>query len=303
MNIKEATDKFLQDLAISKSKNTVSAYRTALNHLCACCGDRDAGIKADIVPEFVRWLHEHNPTSQNTLNLYLVALTRFYEWLVLSDLAEQDVLRFRNWVAQYRKQKRRRLPRVPDEGDVQKLLACIRVARPTPAQPHTEYGRNLKLRWLRDLALIETLRSTGCRVEEAVTLTNNAGDGCIITGKGGRQRPAFWDDVGLIALSEYLTTKDGELDDPLFLRHDWGHVSGAICTNTARSILAEWCRKAGVKVFTPHQFRHRFGVLSLRQMDLALVQDLMGHESPETTRIYTQFSGDELRQAHAAAQY
>jgi site-specific recombinase XerD len=307
MKVKEAASQFLADLAMTKSENTVSSYGTALNHLCSCCGERDVSeITADVVPEYVRWLSANNPVSQSSLNLYLVALSRFYRWLVLGRYVEEDLVRFGDWVSQYQKKIRRRKPKVPAEENVQALLSRIREARPNPERPEAQRGRDIILRWLRDRALIETLRATGCRIDEAVTLT--VGDAvnqrAVVEGKGDKERTVFWDEAGWTALSEYLEARGDPPEYPLFARHDWKaggdeHIS----TQGARSILAEWCRKAHVPVITPHQFRHRFATFSLRVMDLAHVQDLMGHESPETTRIYTQFQREELEAAHAQAEY
>lgn len=46
----------------------------------------------------------------------------------------------------------------------------------------------------------------------------------------------------------------------------------------------------------PHSFRHRFAKNFLAQFnDIALLADLMGHESIETTRIYLTKSCEEQR--------
>ena len=47
----------------------------------------------------------------------------------------------------------------------------------------------------------------------------------------------------------------------------------------------------------PHSFRHRFAKNFLeRYNDIALLADLMGHESIETTRIYLRRTANEQRQ-------
>lgn len=302
MKVSEATDQFLADLAMTRAEGTVSSYGTALNHLCRCCGEREVSeVDESIVPEFVRWLNANNPVSQNSLNLYLVALSRFYRWLVLSGLTPDNSLKFGKWIEDYHQPKKRRSPKLPSEDDVQKLLECIRGRRPTPVKPDTEAGRNMIATWLRDRALLETLRATGCRVDESRSLlvrdikTRYA----TIIGKGDKERDIFWDDVAWDALVEYLDFKAADPDYPLFSRHDWkAGIDTPISTNAARNILAEWCRKAHVKVITPHQFRHRFGKLVTDSLGLDKAQDLLGHSSPTTTRIYTQNDHDELSQAH-----
>ena len=51
------------------------------------------------------------------------------------------------------------------------------------------------------------------------------------------------------------------------------------------------------KVIYPHSFRHRFAKNFLEKYnDIALLADLMGHESIETTRIYLRKSSSEQQQ-------
>ena len=51
------------------------------------------------------------------------------------------------------------------------------------------------------------------------------------------------------------------------------------------------------KVVYPHSFRHRFAKNFLeRYNDIALLADLMGHESIETTRIYLRKTASEQQQ-------
>ena len=50
---------------------------------------------------------------------------------------------------------------------------------------------------------------------------------------------------------------------------------------------------------TPHSLRHAFATKMLEATgDLALVQDMLGHSSPATTRIYAKVSSKRLRDAH-----
>ena len=68
--------------------------------------------------------------------------------------------------------------------------------------------------------------------------------------------------------------------------------------------LKNYANKYGLnpKVVYPHSFRHRFAKNFLdRFNDIALLADLMGHESIETTRIYLQsISSPEVDKANAS---
>jgi site-specific recombinase XerD len=53
---------------------------------------------------------------------------------------------------------------------------------------------------------------------------------------------------------------------------------------------------------TPHWFRHWFATQVLEQtQDLAALQEMLGHQSPETTRIYAKVSTKRLREVHNTA--
>ena len=51
------------------------------------------------------------------------------------------------------------------------------------------------------------------------------------------------------------------------------------------------------EVLYPYSFRHMFGKLLMqRTQDIAFIGDILGHDSIETTRIYTRLSKDEQRE-------
>ena len=46
----------------------------------------------------------------------------------------------------------------------------------------------------------------------------------------------------------------------------------------------------------PHALRHAFGTHALRKTGrIEVVQDLMGHADPKTTRVYTHLLNDDLK--------
>lgn len=56
--------------------------------------------------------------------------------------------------------------------------------------------------------------------------------------------------------------------------------------------------RAGLRpeVCHPYSFRHMFGKMFMsRHADISLLGDLMGHDSIETTRVYTRMTLDEQR--------
>lgn len=157
---------------------------------------------------------------------------------------------------------------------------------------------------LRERALVEVLYSTGCRLSEISELTLGDVDkrnmSAQVIGKGGKDRSVFFSFKAMFHLGKYLDARKAgrEDDDHLFarMRRPFSKLSGKSIQREV-SAIAE---RAGLnKKLTPHVFRHTFATLSMENgADLADVQQLLGHERPETTLVYAHVSESRKRQAH-----
>ncbi len=326
LTVSDAVEAFRRDLAIRRSLHTVEAYTTALRHFEAFCtaGHQPAEqmpvtqVSPDLALGFVRWLQAENPVSPASLDNYLTALTRFFRWLMLegvSSFTVADYARLQERLSDLRGRRLPRpLPRIPPEEAVRALLAAA-YAVPLPDDANSPQGRRAVLRRLRNIALLEGLRSSGARVGELVALRRGdldyARKAALVTGKGRKQRLVFFDEQAWSALTHYHQTRqDGASGRSLaglavFARHDRGAGQRVlpISTNTVRAELADLCQLAGLdQAITPHLLRHRFAtrVLSATH-DLAATQDLLGHASPTTTRIYARLTDEDTAEAHRQA--
>ena len=71
-----------------------------------------------------------------------------------------------------------------------------------------------------------------------------------------------------------------------------------------REIVWELARRAQLEELwtTPHRFRAWFATRMVAETgDLAATQDLLGHESADTTRVYTKVAAQRLAEAHRRA--
>jgi site-specific recombinase XerD len=145
------------------------------------------------------------------------------------------------------------------------------------------------------------LGATGARVSEFVKLkAEHVKAGHFdLYGKGGKMRrlyiPKKLRTEALLWLAQtgrdtgYLFTDER--------RRNRGTVS--ISTRGVTQALQRTGEKYGIDkaVMHPHSFRHMFGKAFFeRTKDLALLADLMGHESIDTTRIYTRRTATEQRE-------
>lgn len=324
MSILDAIDRFLNYLSAGQSERTVKTYEAALNRFreylseagLLPLGTPAADLTVDQAIDFVHWLlGEHfqgREVPRSTLRTYLSSMSRFYDYLLrerLADISAADHQRMRDSYRDFRKGYHRPLPKLPPEEAVKRLIAAGR------SRQMDRDDQGAHLRRLRDIAILEILRATGMRVGELVALRRGDLDyrnqAAIVHGKGNRERVVYLDDRAWQALGVYLEARrDGArgralYELPVVARHNRGASKEVlpVSTNTIRHVFED-CRKlAGIEQpLTPHSLRHAFATKVLEATgDLAAVQDLLGHSSPTTTRIYAKVTSRRLHEAHQRA--
>ena len=165
---------------------------------------------------------------------------------------------------------------------------------------------------LRDMAIMETLYSTGIRVSELVGLDEGSIDfiaGMIkVQGKGKKERLVPIGSPAIKAINEYIDSKSMSKkkeeksvswSEPLFLNKYGGRL-------TARSVarsLNKYLKVSGINLLTsPHTFRHSFATHLLdKGADLRSVQEMLGHSSLSTTQVYTHITTERLKNVYDKA--
>jgi integrase/recombinase XerD len=303
----EQVQQFLDMLRIQRNRplTTVRAYRQDLAKFCAFC--RHAGISRD---ELAQALDR--------------PLLRRYQ-IELADVLPNPRTRARALVA-----LRRFLSYAYDEGwTAAELSRLVAVPRYVLGDPHPVPTANVPrllaalptetLRDLRDRALVHFLIATGCRISEACALdrTDVRPDGFRVLGKGGKHRTVYLTDEAWSAVQDYLARR-GPDDSPAL----WLSVAHAdmprgralrdnrLTTDGARRALRSLRRRfadRGEKVFaliadlrTPHGARHTAAttLLEATDGDVRLVQEVLGHATLETLRVYTEITDRRKRAAY-----
>lgn len=163
----------------------------------------------------------------------------------------------------------------------------------------------------RDKAILELLYSSGVRLAEihGMDLSDiNFGQRCILVrGKGNKERETLYGEAAETALARYLEEVRPDLDaeaapaaktDALFLNRYGQRLS--------RRSIESLVRKYGVAAGTrddvhPHTLRHTYATHMLEGgADLRVIQELLGHSSPQTTQIYTHVTKAEALHAYLA---
>ena len=289
--------------------------------------------------DFVAKLEHEKGFSEHTLRAYHKDLLQFDNFLKAekrSSLESINHLLLRRFLAVLRSKNY-------SKTTIARKLASIRsffkfliregelVANPfemlrTPKQdkklPHflsiTEVDVLLKtpdsstLMGLRDMAIMETLYSTGIRVSELVGLDEGSIDflaGMIkVQGKGKKERLVPIGSPAIKAINEYIDSKSMSKkkeeksvsrSEPLFLNKYGGRL-------TARSVarsLDKYLKVSGINLLTsPHTFRHSFATHLLdKGADMRSVQEMLGHSSLSTTQVYTHITTERLKNVYDKA--
>lgn len=144
--------------------------------------------------------------------------------------------------------------------------------------------------------VVRFLAATGARVSELIQIKVEhvqVGYYDIYT-KGGKIRRIYIPKKLRMEAEEWLK-QTKRASGYLFLNR----YGERITTRGISQQLKNYAEKYGLnkKVVYPHSFRHRFAKNFLEKFnDIALLADLMGHESIETTRIYLRRSSTEQQQ-------
>lgn len=299
------------DQAIStRSANTARSYRNGLNIFAqyleskkiALTGSVDM-ITMDLFIRFPAWLAGQG-YSKKTTGVYLASAKFFLNWLVINGTIRPDyneTLRYELAVKQIHQKRESRLPRTPDKGALESIISVL-LSWQLPEQ------KREKLISMRNYAILWLLISSGCRNNEVVSLNikdiDLVGQKALVVGKGNKERRVFFNKEAARAIEQYWTERGRrEKTQPAFSRHDKGAGKKIqrLTTRSVQNIVDDVVVLAGLDKgsFTPHYFRHAFAITMLRHShDLALVQDLLGHASPASTRIYAKIYPEELERAH-----
>jgi site-specific recombinase XerD len=180
----------------------------------------------------------------------------------------------------------RRLPDVLSAQEIDRMIA---------AADGNEPGSQ------RDRALMELLYAAGLRVSEVASLDVgdiDLRDGSVrVRGKGNKERVGVFGEPATRSLRRYLNDGRRELvagkQTALFLNR----FGGRLTPRSVQTMVRTYAVKAGLPTAVhPHLLRHSFATHLLDGgADLRVVQELLGHESPNTTQVYTHVSESKKR--------
>lgn len=150
---------------------------------------------------------------------------------------------------------------------------------------------------IRDLALVDFLYCTGCRVSEVSRLDMEDIDfdrmECVVLGKGNKERKVYLTEVAVMHLQEYLK---GRKDNSEALFAGKGK---RLKKSGIEAIVKRLGRLAGVGNAHPHRYRRTLATNLLdRGMNIQDVAAILGHADLKTTQVYCYISQANVKAAY-----
>lgn len=277
----------------NRSPQTVQAYQEILRGFEAYIRGLDDCLSlltadADLVRGWVEQMMDEGK-KPSTVNQALSGLRTFYRYAMSRQLVEKDPA---HGVKGPKKPKP--LPQFVRESEMDELLD-----EKLPAEDN-DYD-NVRAR-----TIILLFYETGIRLAELVGLDDADIDFSAmqlkVTGKRNKQRIVPFGEELATALQTYMTLRDEQVDkqsSALFLTKKGGRVSSGQVQRLVKKHLSE---VTTLKKRSPHVLRHSFATAMLNSgAGLESVKKLLGHESLETTEIYTHTTFEQLKRVYNEA--
>ena len=242
------------------------------------------------IREFLAHLRHDRGYSASGLNRKIACLKGYFAYL------EVEKILVNNPMTRVRSAKEARLlPKVLSPEEVELLLETV--------EDRIGQTRNPQLA-LRDRAIFELFYATGIRLSELVGLNVDDFDfprrTLRVIGKGRKERVVFFNQTAATAITEYLhSTPRSQSGGPLFLNRYGARLSQRGVEKMFKAILKE----SGLeKHASPHTLRHSFATHLLEGgSDLVTIKELLGHESLQTTQVYTNISRQRMKSVYERA--
>lgn len=300
-SLKALKREFLEHLEIERGRSvlTITNYDHYLTRfLTYAKTDDPAKLTESMVREYRLWLNRQpgkkvgrntETLKRKTQNYYLIALRAFLKYMRKRGVKSLDPERI-----ELAKVSERSLDLI-SSAELTRLMEAPDVKT---------------LQGLRDKAILELLFSTGLRVSELCTLSQEdvdlSRDEFSVRGKGDKVRVVFLSDTAREAVRDYLKERK-DFDDAMFIQYGKNAKQTAVKNKdlrlTPRSvqrIIKKYATIAGItRKVTPHVIRHSFATDLLQNgADLRSVQALLGHANIATTQVYTHVTDKHLRDIH-----
>lgn len=271
------------------SKNTIKNYNIDILEFKEYLNEEGfdyLDVDYDFIKGYLMKLYDRK-LSRTSVSRKLSSLRSFYKYLFNNDLIKTNPFKY---VATPKKEKK-----LPKYLGIEEIEIIFNIP-----DLNTSLGQ-------RDKLILEVLYATGIRVSELVNIKIEDVDlyrkEIRILGKGNKERIDPFGDYCLDAINMFINdgrckilSKHNKTSEYLIINERGNKIT----TRGVEKIIDNIVKKASIKKHvSPHMLRHSFATHLLNEgCDIRTVQELLGHESLESTQIYTHVSNEHLREVY-----
>ena len=276
-------EKFLEHLKLdlNYSDKTIKSYQQDIESFKKYLNSKGTDIEQANQQLIRMYLSEQMKEGKTKVTCCrrIAGLRHFYDFLVRSNFIKENPFLFVG-----APKKEIRYPEALYLEQVEELFSKNR-----------ERTDDLKLR---DQAIIELLYASGVRVSELVNIKMNAIDlknrTIRVFGKGRKERMVMFSKSCQKTLKDYLINSQLRGSSDYLFTNSKGEQ---LTTRGVEYILEQIQNKCGVQLgLHPHMLRHTFATHLLEGgADLRVIQELLGHESINTTQVYTHITEEAMK--------
>lgn len=257
------------------SPKTIEYYEATLRHMDKSLAKPYTQIESDDLRRYLSDYETERGSSKVTIDNIRRIMSSFFSWLEDEDYIVKSPVR--------------RIHRVK----------TAQITKETLSDEELETLRDA-CESKRDLAVVDLLASTGMRIGELIRLNvadvNLQERECIVTGKGNKQRPVYFDVRAKLHLAEYLETR-ADNNSALFVSLD--SKARRITVGGMELRPRNLGKKVGVSRVHPHKFRRTLATHAIdKGMPIEQVQKLLGHAKIDTTMHYAMVNQNNVKASH-----
>lgn len=272
---------YYEKFAQNKSENTLKSYKKDLYQLREYLEDSENindwnGVEEVQLRSFIHSLNNDDKISKRSINRKLSTIRSFFKYLKIHNLIKKNPSLF--LASPNFKMK---LPEILSVEEIKGIRKAIDTK---------------KINGIRDRLIVELLYSSGIRANELLKLSEKLFDlenrEIKIFSSNKNERTVFFSETAKEWYLKYQQAKiekyGEDYNRDILLINSRGTRLG---DRSLRRLIEKYGKKAGIKKeVSPHTFRHSFAVYMLKHgMDIYYLQELMGHISIESTKIYTEY--------------
>lgn len=247
---------------------TQEAYAGAVRSLARYYHRSPAEITEEEVRAYFLWLVQEKGVARSTLTTHLSGIKFLFEITLKREWFIFNLVR---------PPRRKKLPVILSPEETRQLLSLVRLPKSRMA--------------------LTVIYACGLRLNEGLHLRVQDIDSSrmliwIRNGKGGKDRYVPMPQRLLVLLRDYWNIH--KPSSYFFFRKD---KNTAISDTSLQHTFKVALRQSGItKAASIHTLRHSYATHLLEQgVDLRVIQELLGHKSPQTTAVYTHLTDKSLQ--------